>query len=136
MRKITFAFLALIFACNTHAPSNEEMVKKFMMDSIVPSFNDPKSYEFVSIKVDTFYGREYMENIKRYMEDTTLYTSENLANTRKEIAELESIPGYSDSILNFQYKVNFRAKNKMGGLVLGNTRIIYNPHTGSLMSLN
>lgn len=130
--KYSIVAIAIIFAgCNTQ-PTIESAVKKYMTDSVVPRFNDPASYQYVSMKADTFKGGDYIDNIKSLYADTTLYNPATIDEKRKEISDLSSIPGFRDSVLNIQIEVNYRGKNKMGALILDKTKLIYSPSKNTI----
>lgn len=107
----------------------EEKAKQYMQDSIVPKFNDPSSYQFVSAKIDTLTGAEYLKNLKRlYIDtDTSLLGEKIYQEKQREISVLSAIPGYSDSVLLLNIEVEYRGKNKIGGLVLDKTELRYYP---------
>ncbi len=49
-----FAFAALLFiGCGSNELSLKGKTEKFIKDSVLTSFNDPKSFELVSIKNDS-----------------------------------------------------------------------------------
>ena len=49
-----FAFVALLFiGCGSNELSLKQKTEKFIKDSVLTSFNDPKSFELVSIKNDS-----------------------------------------------------------------------------------
>ena len=51
---LVFAFAAILFAsCSSNEPSLKDKTEKFIKDSVLTSFNDPKSFEFVSMKSDS-----------------------------------------------------------------------------------
>lgn len=107
----------------------ESRAKQYMMDTVVPRFNDPASYQFVSLKVDTLTGADYLKNLKRsYIDtDTSLLGTAVYNEKLKEISDLSAIPGYADSVLLLNIEVEYRGKNKMGALILDKTDLRYFP---------
>lgn len=71
MKKITIVLFTplLILGCGQKT-SMETVVKKYMTDSVVVNFNDPKSYEFVSLaKPDSVFSHDIA---KKNIEDLTI----------------------------------------------------------------
>lgn len=132
-----FMFLTVAaLSCNSSNKTDVgDLAKAYMKDSIVPRFNDPASYEFVSIKIDTFKGADYLNNLKRLYADTTFMSKETIQEKQKEITDLSSIPGYGDSILNLQIEISYRGKNKMGALVLDKTNLRYYPKENRFLEI-
>lgn len=127
--KYSIVVIAIIFAsCNTQ-PTIESTVKKYMTDSIVPRFNDPASYQYVSAKIDTFTGSDYLKNLKRSFidTDTSVLGKDVYEEKQKEVALLSAIPGYADSVLHLNIEVAYRGKNKIGALILDKTELRYFP---------
>ena len=128
MKKILFVLL--ILSCNTK-PNLETRVKNFMKDSVVTGFNDPKSYEFVSMKIDTLNRAKYdtmlvRENFEaaiksineggsRWEEKDKLYDSLR--------AIIRSDKGDSSEVLKYLINVSFRSKNLMGALQLNEYKL-------------
>lgn len=108
-----------------------------MQDSVVPRFNDPASYQFVSLKVDTFTGADYLKNLKRYYidTDTSLFSNGVYEEKQKEISHLSSIPRYPDSILHLNIEVEYRGKNKMGALILDKSELRYLPKEDKIITV-
>ena len=98
-----------------------------MADSVVRKFDDPSSYEFVSLRSDTFRGADYIKNIRSLYVDTILTSKEKNADEQKLADNLEKRPGYLDSIIDIQIVVNFRGRNKLGALILNHLRLNYYP---------
>lgn len=126
MKNLLPLFCCLIISCSSPV-TTEQRVQKYMTDSVVPRFNDPASYQFASMKIDTFRGRDYYENIKELYADTSLFTPGVVEEKHKELEEIEKNPRYMDSILNLQIQVDYRGKNKMGALVLNTMKLRYYP---------
>lgn len=123
---VLLAFSCLFIACST-PPSMENTVKKYMTDSVVPRFNDPSSYQFVSMKVDTFTGKDYIHNIRALYVDTLLFSKDKIAEEQAEATSLEKRPGYSDSVIDLEVTVDYRGKNKLGALILDHLNLTYYP---------
>lgn len=123
------AIIALSCNSSTQQGDFEEKARQYMKDSVVPTFHDPSSYEFVSVKVDTLTGSDYLKNLKKgYIDtDTSLLGSGVYNEKNKKIQELSAVPGYNDSILHVNLEVSYRGKNKMGALVLKNKSLVYLP---------
>ncbi len=71
MKKVIYILIAFaIFSCNSNS-SLETRVKNFMKDSVVTGFDDPKSYEWVSMdKPDSVFIHSIAEDrIKKYEKD-------------------------------------------------------------------
>lgn len=60
MKKILFA--ALLFSACKNSSNVESRFKNYMKDSVVVNFNDPKSYEFVSLQLDSVYNHQLAKN--------------------------------------------------------------------------
>jgi hypothetical protein len=129
MKKTQLVVLTVFLtACNNKADIAERF-KLYMKDTVVKGFNDPSSYEFVSIKIDTFRGKDYIENTRSLYKrgDTILHTAQRIEEKLSEADSLGKIPGYSDSVWNYQAELSFRGKNKMGALVLDKVNLTYTP---------
>ncbi|MDE3252509.1 MAG: hypothetical protein KGO92_06855 [Bacteroidota bacterium] len=126
MISVSFGFLS----CSSK-PNIETRVKKFMKDSVVNTFNDPSSYEFVSMTVDTFKLKDYISNTRLIYGDTTHFDSIKAKNELARAAELEK--RNIDSIINYQIKVKYRGKNAMGALTLNEINLIFDPLTDKLV---
>lgn len=132
IKKVPSFFILLLvtlLACSTNQ-SIETKVKKYMKDSIVSTFNDPSSYEFVSMNIDTFKLKDYISNIRKIYRDTTVFSKTEQQNHLSEAAELEK--RNVDSIINFQITVKCRGKNAMGVLILNDINLIYDPQTNKI----
>lgn len=134
MKYLLILVTVYLSSCNNQ-PTLEASVKKYMTDSVVPRFNDPSSYEYVSMKTDTFTGGDYIEKIKNLYADTMIYNKETIVEKRKEVSELSSVPGFYDSVLNIQIVVNYRGKNKMGAIVLDKTKLRYSPTKNTITEI-
>jgi hypothetical protein len=124
MKYLLTLLIAGALSCNDGANdfSIESRVKHYMTDSIVPRFNDPKSYEFVSMEVDTFKGSDY---VKRLSSSTT-------ESIKKEADSLASQRGFMDSVLHVKINVSYRGKNKMGALILDQIKLRYFPSLNAI----
>lgn len=155
MRKLIFIFL--FAACNTATPSLESKVKDYMKDSVVSKLDDPKSYEWASMTVDTVMRRKFsMEKVEKATNDLKTYqlklkiqqanTNSDISNgssnglieadrnIEKSLSQLISIDSEiisthskfitsPDTLLYHEINVKFRAKNKMGALILDNLKL-------------
>lgn len=132
MKYLYLILVIAVWSCNSKENRKaiiEDRAKRYMEDSVVPRFNDPTSYQFVSLKVDTLTGADYLKNLKRiYIDtDTSLLGSVVYFEKQKEISQLSAIPGYTDSILLLNIEIKYRGKNKMGALILDETHLRYFP---------
>ena len=131
MKKLFILALPILaIACSDHT-SVEDRFKAYMKDTMTKSFDDPSSYQFVSIHIDTFRGKDYIENTRAFYKrgDTILHTAQNIEDKLAEVDSLSKIPGYGDSIWNYQAELQFRGKNKMGALILDKINLVYSPAT-------
>lgn len=94
--------------------------------------HDPESYEFISMRIDTFYGREQYNRVKKYL-DSDLSSEEDQAKDRQLVAEYENDPKKMDSILNYSAFINYRAKNALGAKVVNEIQLVYNPYVDAIM---
>jgi hypothetical protein len=165
MKKLIF--ILLIASCNTASNSLESRVKDYMKDSVVTKFDDPKSYEWVGMSIDTVTRHEEAELQVSYYEgqiklneakmrvqrlQTKLdvlqdYGNDVLSANKKveygyqSIIQLDSAGlvrnqkylSMPDSTLHHEVSVKFRAKNKMGGLVLDSLTLKLKDNKISLM---
>jgi hypothetical protein len=133
---LTVMLFSALFACNND-PNVEAMTKAYMKDSIVSTFNDPHSYEFVSMKVDTLMAGEYASRLQEGLnsEDTSSLGKEFFERDNRKIAALKSNPNYKDSILHLNINVKYRGKNKMGALILDNVNLVYLPKENRITTL-
>ena len=132
MKYILTILIVSALSCNSNSGSQaniEERAKQYMKDSIVPRFNDPTSYQFVSLKVDTLTGADYLKNLQRsYIDtDTSLLGTDTYNEKLKEMSDLSVIPGYADSVLLLNIIIEYRGKNKMGALILDKSELRYFP---------
>ena len=137
MKKIIVILLAV--SCST-SQSLETRAKNYMKDSVVNGFNDPKSYEFVSIKTDTILRPEY----------DTAKVEENYNAEIKMIAEsigdYKPKEKYYDSlrallradkkdpkeICELVFNVDFRSKNIMDAIELNHYQLVLNKFTNKI----
>lgn len=107
--------------------SAQARIKSYMRDTVVQKLDDPASYQFVSLQIDTFRGADYIRNIRSAYRDTSLFDSDTRKKQQSAADSLQNVPGYSESILNYQSTLAFRGKNKMGALILDSIRLFYYP---------
>jgi len=139
---LSIAFAAFSFiGCSNNEPSLKDKAEKFVKDSILTNFNDPKSFEFVSFKIDTITGKSMDDNyrefhkinfsdtLKESFKDTTSFLRRDYESNKTALEHLDKFPTKSDSIINVNIAINYRAKNKMGALMLDNMLLFYHPET-------
>ena len=146
-------FVVFLFASCNSKPSFESRIQSYMKDSVVVNFNDPKSYEYVSMQADTVTGKDYdtsmVEMYNRYINDIYqtqtkmiendfssdtmgMYSvlkpgNETIDKFENDIKKIRTKPSPPDSIYNINVIVKFRGKNKIGALILDETRLKYFP---------
>lgn len=98
-----------------------------MADTVSKTFNDPSSYEFISMQVDTVKGKDDYDNLKKYSTNAVLFDSAARDKMKVQLAQIENNPGYMDSVFNYIIHVSFRSKNKLGALATGQMRLKYLP---------
>jgi hypothetical protein len=158
MKSIFTLFVTvLLISCSSEKDDSlNKRFENYMKDSVVAlSFNDPGSYEFVSIDIDSVTNHEYAR--KNMKEDST-----KLADLNQKII-LDSLDGYTDirsnytgslhiyqsnidryrkdlSEADYVYKVNalisYRANNKLGAKILDQTMLSYFPPTNKIKREN
>ena len=165
-----FSFAVLLFiGCGSIGLSLKEKTEKFIKDSVLTSFNDPKSFDLVSIKNDSVSNNlfimqkkgDYLDQLKSQnsklslnrlqmisdkMESTGTALDKQIldggksidSNINKTISLInESIDRCDkqllipDSLHHINIKVSYRAKNKMGALVLDNMILFFYPKTNN-----
>ena len=98
-----------------------------MKDSVLTSFNDPKSFELVSITIDTFKTKDALKNTLDFLK----YASDK-EDSAKQLKKIDSLKLVNQNdILNYQFTISYRAKNKMGALTLDNMLLFYHPENKS-----
>lgn len=139
----------VIISCSSKQ-NLQSRVQQYMKDTVVANFNDPASYQFVSMDVDTIkgsdYDRELMDQYTSELDKTkdqlrqldfeTDTTDQyivrepltKLVKLRSESIDLvKSHPTKADSIVRYDINVKCRGKNKMGALILNNVKLQYQP---------
>jgi hypothetical protein len=134
--------ILLIASCST-APSLEKRVQAFMKDSIVPTFNDPKSYEWVSMETDTLTRDKYDTLLVRKNLEASIKSLEqggsgwqertNLYDSLRAI--IRSDKGNPKDIMLYSISVKCRAKNAMGGLILNTIKLELDPISNKLTAI-
>ncbi len=124
-RLLPFAFAVFLFiGCSSNEPSLKDKAEKFVKDSVFTSFNDPKSFEFVSINIDTFKIKDALKNTQDFLK----YANDSA----KELKKIDSLKSLNqDLIINLEFNIKYRAKNKMGALMLDNMLLYYHPENKS-----
>ena len=108
-------------------PSLKDKAEKFVKDSVLTSFNDPKSFELVSITIDTFKTKDALKNTQDFLK----YASDK-EDSVKQLKKIDSLKLLNqDDILNYQFTISYRAKNEMGALILDNMLLFYHPENKS-----
>lgn len=122
-----FAFLAYLFVGCKNETSLKEKAEKFVKDSVLTSFNDPKSFELVSTTIDTFKTKDALKNTQDFLK----YASD-IEDSVKQLKKIDSLKLLNqDAIINYQFTISYRAKNKMGALMLDNMLLFYHPENKS-----
>lgn len=152
MRPFTFFALVLIGGCSSNNKSLEARFKDYMKDSVAATtFNDPASYEFVSIKIDSVTNHQYAEmslredslkldNLNDKIKLDSLEGIDNARDNYKTSLQIlrSEIEGYNKDLAakDYVYKINamisYRAKNKLGAKVLDQTKLYYLPFSNKI----
>lgn len=120
---LLFAFAAHLFVGCKNETSLKDKAEKFVKDSVVTSFNDPKSFELVSTTIDTFKTKDALKNTQDFLK----YASDK-EDSAKQLKKIDSLKLLNqDAIINYQFTISYRAKNKMGALMLDNMLLFYHP---------
>ena len=101
-----------------------------MKDSVASRFNDPSSYEFVSMTIDTFRLKDYLSDIRISHKINLNFGKDEQNSQPAEVEELEKRNG--DSIIHYQITVKCRAKNAMGALILNDVNLILDPNNNKI----
>jgi hypothetical protein len=128
MRSIKLILAVLIISGCGSKSTFESRVKKFMVDSVVVNFNDPKSYEFVSMSIDTVTNGSKIGGQKAMFEYD--HTAKDSLDRKKTIYSLSKLK--QDLVTNYIITVKCRGKNKMGGLILNEVELNYDPATDQI----
>lgn len=151
MKKIVLIVIVFItiISCSNKYGLLESKLKKEIEENVVPNLDDPKSYELVSIEtIDTSMYHENIKEMKLFYEDDiknqnkaleehlkdTAYRSvfikrirDVISDNEKEIKKSDSLLALPDRIMNINFVVKMRAKNKLNALVLETLKYIYVP---------
>lgn len=122
MRNIIYVFFfILVFGCKENTKSTQEKLREDVEESIKPNLNDPKSYEFVSLEIDT---------TNRAVINTRIDDIKSLLNNYKkdEIKNklmIEQLEDQLHSTLEIQYPADemeylfkYRGKNAFNATIL------------------
>lgn len=124
---LLFAFSASLFIGCKNETSLKDKAEKFVKDSVLISFNDPKSFELVSTTIDTFKTKDALKNTQDFLK----YASDK-EDSAKQLKKIDSLKLLNqDAIINYQFTISYRAKNKMGALTLDNMLLFYHPENKS-----
>jgi len=125
--------LILIVSCNTKSDL-QTRAKNYMKDSVVTGFDEPGSYEFVSIKTDTINRAKYdtalveaniEESIKEIGKSVNHYNEiDHLYDSLR--TEIRKNKKDSNEICQYIFNIDFRSKNLMGALALNHYQIVLN----------
>ena len=118
MKKVLLVSMFFV-GCASKKENLETKVKSYMVTSYVPSMNDPKSYEFVSMEVDTIKGELADLRTERKFLD------QNIGTYEKAITDLKLHPSKNDSTYYYIINTKIRGKNKMGSLILNEQKLKY-----------
>lgn len=133
MKKIItiIAAAVLIISCGKEL-TKEEKFKNKIETVLIKNLNDPKSYEFISItKIDTFYLKNsalrYKKLYQEWVNDTTDYYENKREENINKLNHYKSIlDTVSDKTIDeIGVTINYRAKNKLGGLVVSDGRFYF-----------
>jgi len=143
-----------LLSCSGNSNSVEGKIKQYFKDSVTPKLDDPSSLELVSIgKPDTItnhtplqseldFDKEYYESVQKLVQihldggdsavgslrrDEYLNAKNKADSLKTSIESLKNELAKPSHMIGFESKVTFRAKNKMGALVLNNINIEYYP---------
>ena len=126
--------IRLIGGCSSKK-TIESRVKSFMADTVSKNINDPDSYEFISMKIDTMTGRDDYEQLKRLSDNSVLFDSAKRLAMKRQMMVIENNPKYMDSVFNYFITVKFKGKNKFGIQVIDMVRLKYFPQTNKMQIL-
>lgn len=119
MKKVLFAALVLA-SCNANKTENvEAKVKAFMQKEYVPNINDPKSYEYVSMTLDTIKG----EFNDIYLKDEVFNSGASTQEKLQKVDAIEKSPSKKDSIYYRIANVEIRGKNLYGAVILNTQKV-------------
>ncbi len=83
-------------------PSLKDKAEKLVKDSVLTSFNDPKSFEFVSTTVDTFKTKDALKNTQDFLRYISTYED-----SAKELKKIDSLKLLNqDNIINYQLTIS------------------------------
>lgn len=130
MKYIKYIFLSiLIFGCKEQPKSTQEILREEVEKSIMPNLNDPKSYEFVSLEVDTL-NREMINNrikdVKTLLNDYKKDESKNKLMIEKLEDELQSSLAIQYPADEMEYLFKYRAKNALNATILKEEVVVTN----------
>jgi hypothetical protein len=114
--------ISLITSCKNNPI--EDKTKKYMTDNIVSKFNDPSSYEYDGLSVDTFKVSNDIDNQIQLLADTLYTPKQDIAQEKTALDSLEKLN--PDSVIDLEITVRYRGKNKLGAMVLDSLALKYN----------
>lgn len=149
---LTLSVTLGLLSCSGNSSSVEGKIKQYFKDSVTPRLDDPSSLELVSVgKPDTVtdhtlvqmrldFENENYKSAKSLLEinlsdstegslmhDVYLRDKHSVDSLKVIISGIEKEMTEPDHVIGYESKVAFRAKNKMGALVLNNITIGYYP---------
>ncbi len=113
-----FIILSIILISCSNSVTFESRVKNYMKDSVAVNLDDPKSYEFVSAKIDTFKVKDYIKNLST----PPIFDSVRNNNILDSLSKLSP-----EQIIHIEVEVKARAKNKLGALVMNTLNLRLDP---------
>jgi hypothetical protein len=135
MKLLLTVVIVVLLSCSSNNLNVENRVKNYMSDTVAVRLDDPSSYEFVDMKIDTVKGSDEYNDLKRLSENTVLFDSVKREEMKKELAQMQSNSGYMDSTFKYYVTVNYRAKNKLGSKVLSQMKMYYYPSKDAIQPI-
>lgn len=152
---LSICLIAMLFSCKNE-PTIQAKTEKYIKDSLLSSFNDPLSFQLVSVDTETITSHMSAKyDIKSTLSDidkmkSKIESNKNLFTNpdKSDIASLKSLDSSNkevlaifdkrlkecnaqllaaDSIDHINIAVKYRAKNKMGALILDEMLLMYFP---------
>ena len=117
--------IAVLFsACSSKKENIENDLKAYLEKEYRPSMNDPKSYEYVSMKIDTINGSVY--DAKKSL-DILNNNSLPKSTILSMVDSIKAHPSKADSIYCYDIDVTLRGNNSFGAKILNNESVRYYP---------
>ena len=157
MKKLlAFSMLSMVlFSCGSPEDKIKSGAKKLVEEKLLPTLKDPKSFEFVSITIDTTYQKDFLVDelssssgsqeifasekhlMETYKENVDYGMSEYKSRYEETKKEVENNEKWNDSLRTVLKTINpkeirnivltetYRAKNGFGALDLGEVKVCY-----------